>query len=64
MFLCLGRTSYLLSTPGCNGNNTGGCCKQLHGSLTLAPSLWPDRELRKYHYRLHPLSPPLPADKF
>ena len=31
---------------------------QPHGSLTLAPSLWPDRELRKYHYPLYPSSPP------
>ena len=23
---------------------------RIHGNLTLAPSLWPDRELRKYHY--------------
>lgn len=30
----------------------------LHGSLTLAPSLWTDRELRKYHYRLYLLLPP------
>jgi len=28
-------------------------CSQPHGSFTLAPSLWSDCELQKYHY--HPL---------
>lgn len=29
--------------------STGGCSEQLHRNLTSPPSLWPGRELRKYH---------------
>ncbi len=49
--------------PGCKhfcfGKSSGD--RQLtcsHGNPTPAPSLWPGRELRKYHYPLHLSSPP------
>ena len=32
--------------------------KPLHRNLTSPPSLWPGRELRKYHYSRFPSSPP------
>ena len=35
------------------GKTSGDCyAVQSHGTLTPAPSLWPGRELRKYHYPL------------
>lgn len=38
---------------------TGGkCASLLHWNLTIPPSLWPDRELRKYHCPCLVLTPP------
>ncbi len=49
----------LSSTPqGMGSYHTVERRTQLHGHLTPAPSLWPGRELRKYHYPLHLSSPP------
>ena len=56
---------YLSSTPqGLGSYHTVEQRTQLHGLLTPAPSLWPGRELRKYHYPLHLLSPPPGAARF
>ena len=56
---------YLSSTPqGLGSYHTVEQRTQLHGRLTPAPSLWPGRELRKYHYPLHLLSPPPGAARF
>ena len=56
---------YLSSTPqGLGSYHTVEQLTQLHGSHTPAPSLWPGRELRKYHYPLHLLLPPPGAARF
>ena len=34
------------------------CASLLHWNLTIPPSLWPDRELRKYHCPCLALTPP------
>lgn len=61
--ICAPITLFVLDTPGikhfCFGKSSGD--RQLtcsHGNPTPAPSLWPGRELRKYHYPLHLSSPP------
>ena len=54
---------YLSSTPREPGENIRRrCAAPLHRTLTSPPSLWPGRELRKYHYPLcvslpYPLQP-------
>ncbi len=49
----------LSSTPqGMGSYHTVERRTQLHGHLTPAPSLWPGRELRKYHYPLCLFLPP------
>ena len=56
---------YLSSTPqGLGSYHTVEQRTQLHGRLTPAPSLWPGRELRKYHYSLYLFSPPPGATRF
>lgn len=57
------HTLFVLDTPGVKALPLWEIIRRLtanqpHGNLTLAPSLWPDRELRKYHYLLHQSSPP------
>ena len=42
--------SYFSSNPAFREIIKRPVANRIHGSLTLAPSLWPDRELRKYHY--------------
>ncbi len=53
------QPQYLPRTPCgishcCEKGKISGDCfaVQSHGTLTPAPSLWPGRELRKYHYPL------------
>ena len=42
---------YLPRSPHASGSvQTAALLQQLHRNLTFPPSLWPDRELRKYHY--------------
>ena len=49
--MCFGGCMLFASLPACIGIYSDGCIAvQLHRSLTFPPSLWPDRELRKYHY--------------
>ena len=46
--------------PHTPGTHQTPACRQIHRTLTSPPSLWPGRELRKYHYLLR-LSWPPPA---
>ncbi|MDY5670977.1 MAG: hypothetical protein SPF20_05650, partial [Prevotella sp.] len=39
-------------------NSSDALAKQLHWRLTIPPSLWPDRELRKYHCTCRRSTPP------
>ena len=41
-----------------------GLLNRVHRNLTSPPSLWPSRELRKYHYSLCLSSPPPEAIRF
>ena len=52
LYLCFDRcTLFGLATPRALGSiQTASLLLQLHSNLTSPPSLWPVRELRKYHY--------------
>ena len=48
---------FFLSPQRCRISHRRQCASLLHWNLTIPPSLWPDRELRKYHcpcFRRHP----------
>ena len=53
------HTLFVLDTPNMTGSHQAADCLSAPWSLTLAPSLWTDRELRKYHCPLH-MSLPTP----
>ena len=40
---------FFLSPQRCRISHRRQCASLLHWTLTIPPSLWPDRELRKYH---------------
>ena len=40
---------FFLSPQRCRISHRRQCASLLHWNLTIPPSLWPDRELRKYH---------------
>lgn len=54
------------SSPKCTKGilQASGLLYRVHRNLTSPPSLWPSRELRKYHYSLCLSSPPPEAIRF
>src|SRR5574344_2042954 len=54
------------SSPKCTKGilQSSGLLYRVHRNLTSPPSLWPSRELRKYHYSLCLSSPPPEAIRF
>ena len=49
---------FFLSPQRCRISHRRQCASLLHWNLTIPPSLWPDRELRKYHCPCLALAPP------
>lgn len=49
---------FFLSPQRCRISHRRQCASLLHWNLTIPPSLWPDRELRKYHCPCPALTPP------
>ena len=49
---------FFLSPQRCRISHRRQCASLLHWNLTIPPSLWPDRELRKYHCPCLALTPP------
>lgn len=49
---------FFLSPQRCRISHRRQCTSLLHWNLTIPPSLWPDRELRKYHCPCLALTPP------
>ena len=48
---------FFLSPQRCRISHRRQCASLLHWNLTIPPSLWPDRELRKYHCPCLALTP-------
>ena len=49
---------FFLLPQRCRISHRRQCASLLHWNLTIPPSLWPDRELRKYHCPCLALTPP------
>ena len=49
---------FFLLPQRCRISHRRQCASLLHWNLTIQPSLWPDRELRKYHCPCLALTPP------